>query len=191
MESGTFNPNHLLVTSLHLPWEHGQADRFQHEWFRKVAGRDVLTYIMTDVLLTGNTCIMFMLRKLAVPPSAPYSPVSTDADLPASPVALRAARRFLQVAETAMSKYPSPHIMCVIFGTYQGYVACACVASTVMRGEGDGGVEDVELLEGVTAAAAGISREEAGFEPLVVALREICVGLRKRLGARGRAFENV
>ena len=125
-----------------------------------------------------------MLRKLAVPPSTSYTPVSTDADLPTSPVALRACRRFLQVAETAMSKYPSPHFMCVVFGTYQGYVACACVASAVLRGEADGGAGDVELLERVTAAATGISREEAGFEPLTMALREICVGLRRRLGAR-------
>lgn len=140
---------------------------------------------MSDVLLTGYTCIIFMLRKLAVSPLAPYTPVSTDADLPASPVALRAARRVLQVVDTAVSKYPSPDFMCIVFGTYQGYVACACVASAVMRGEVGSGVEDVELLERVTAAAASISKEEAGFEPLIMALREICVELWKRLDARG------
>lgn len=135
---------------------------------------------MADVLLTGYTCIIFMLRKLAVPPSAPYTPVSTDPDLPSSPVALRAARRFLQVAETAMGRPPSPHFMSIVFGTYQGYVACACVATTVLRGD-TGGEDDMELLERVTAAAEEISREEAGFEPLTGTMREICVELRKRL----------
>lgn len=146
---------------------------------------------MSDILLTGYTCIIFMLRKLVVPPSAPYTPVSTDADLPTSPVAIRAARRILEVVEEAISTCPCPDTMCVVFGTYQGYVACACVASAVMRGEGGEGVEDVELLERVTAAAAPISKEEAGFEPLIIALREICVQLRKRLDERGCELRNV
>ena len=146
---------------------------------------------MSDVLLTGYTCIIFMLRKLAVTPSAPYTPVSTDADLPTSPVAIRAARRILQVVETAVRKFQSPDFMCVVFGTYQGYVACACLASAVMRGEVGSGVEDVELLERVTAAAAPVSKDEAAFEPLIMALREICVELRKRLDERGCELRSV
>lgn len=167
------------------------TDGLQHDWFQKVAGCDALTHIMSDVLLTGNICIIFMLRKIKVPPSAPYAPVTADVDLPSSPVALRAARRFLQVIETTMNKYPSPHFICVVFGTYQGYVACSCVASALLRGEADGSAGDVELLERVTAAVEGISREEAGFEPLTAALREICVELRKRLDARGHGLGSV
>lgn len=148
------------------------------------------TWMVAEVALNGYTCIIFMLRKMATLDSSSPQPISTDADVPDSPIALEAARHLVDIVAGLLARYPTPSTLASTFGAYRAYVPFAYVVSHILRcPEGGGGghdvgayAADVESLERTARCVAEISGTERDFVPLARALQCLTSEVRKKAG---------
>ncbi|TDZ35871.1 hypothetical protein CTRI78_v011418 [Colletotrichum trifolii] len=143
-------------------------------------------WVMGDVALTGYTYVIFMLRKLSVLGADSPRPVSSDADVPASPLAVEASRNLLHIVHLLMAKNPYPESMCVLFGMFRLYVSYACLLNNVLRDpDVRSRAADVALIERVTEGMVTSARAERDFVPLIRAIRSLGVEVRKRFNEAG------
>ncbi|KAF6821986.1 fungal specific transcription factor [Colletotrichum musicola] len=152
------------------------------EWVRKTIAADnkAEAWMMSDLAMSGYTYVIFMYRKLSVLRSSSPRPVTSDADVPDSPLAVDASRRLLATVLAVLARNPFPETISVLFGMYRLYVAYACLVGSVMRGTGV--PEDVPLLERVGEAMALASRGERDFVPLVRAIQSLVVEVKRKAG---------
>ncbi|KAK6207949.1 fungal specific transcription factor [Colletotrichum tabaci] len=154
------------------------------DWIQRAfaSGARVDSWVLGDVALTGYTYIIFMLRKLAVLRSSSPRPVSCDADVPDSPLAVDAARGILRLMSSAMEHNPYPESMCVLMGMYRAYVPCACLFASVLRSaDVRERAEDVGLLETLVESMERASRGEREFAPLLKAVRSLGMEVKRRM----------
>lgn len=155
----------------------------QDDWVRKFTANDTSSWILADVALTGYTCIIFMLRTIAgLSDSSTTKPVSSDIDIPKSPLVLTAARRILGFIDIVLARFPSPQTLSLIFGAYQAYVPYACLVSSVL-GAPDMRLcsNDVALLLRVGESITITSQKERDFVPLSRAVQSLNMEIRKRM----------
>jgi hypothetical protein len=126
-----------------------------------------------------------MLRKLATLDSSSPQPISTDADVPDSPIALDASRHLVDIVAGLLTRSPNPSTLASTFGAYRAYVPFAYVVSHILRcpeGEVGAYAADVESLERTARCVAEISKTERHFVPLARALQCLASEVRKKAG---------
>lgn len=128
--------------------------------------------MVSEVALNGYTTIIFMLRKMATLDSNSPQPITTDTDVPDSPMALDAARHLVDIVGWLLAKYPNPSTLSATFGAFRAYVPFAYLASHILRSP-DAGVyaADIEALELGGRCVAEISQMERDFVPLARAIQ--------------------
>lgn len=138
-------------------------------------------FIVLDTLLTGYTCIIFMLHNVDVLESRSRQLMERDADLPDSPLALEAAREIVKIFTQAISLYPGPEIMSTLFGVFGANIPTACLYSTVLSSADVGAHRaDVQLLEQLSGFVSTVARTEREHQPLVRALETLNTAIQRR-----------
>ena len=183
-------PRNTPVSAHDLPAKWELTEKIlQTERFKHADANEPDAWMVAEVALNGYTCIIFMLRKMATLDSSSPQPISTDADVPDSPIALEAARHLVDIVAGLLTRYPTPSTLASTFGAYRAYVPFAHVVSHILRcPEGaDVGAyaADVESLERAGRCVAEISRTERDFVPLARALQSLNSEVRKKAGCGG------
>ncbi|KAK1660079.1 hypothetical protein BDP55DRAFT_677692 [Colletotrichum godetiae] len=160
-------------------------DEYQIEdWIQRTVatGAKADGWLLGDVAMTGYTYIIFILRKLAVLTSNSPRPVSCDADIPDSPLAVEASRGMLRVVRAILVHNPYPETMCVILGIYRAYVSYACLLNHVLRAvDVRSHYDDIELLEEIGEVMLKGSRDDRDFVPLLRAIQSLGIEVKRRL----------
>ncbi|KZL67501.1 fungal specific transcription factor [Colletotrichum incanum] len=154
------------------------------DWTQRsfLTGSKAESWLLGDVAMTGYTYIIFMLRKLAVLSSNSPRPVSCDADVPDSPLAVDASRGILRVICVAIEQNSYPETMCVLLGIYRVYVSYACLLNNILRSSDVRAyAADIELLERVGDAMRKASRGERDFVPLLKAIKSFSMEVKRRM----------
>ncbi|KAJ0302807.1 hypothetical protein COL516b_006844 [Colletotrichum fioriniae] len=139
-------------------------------------------WLLGDVAMTGYTYIIFILRKLAVLSSNSPRPVSCDADIPDSPLAVEASRGMLRIVRAILVHNPYPETMCVLLGIYRAYVSYACLLNHILRAvDVRSHHDDIELLEEVGEVMLKGSRDDRDFMPLLRAIQSLGMEVKRRL----------
>ncbi|KAK7453122.1 hypothetical protein Landi51_04117 [Colletotrichum acutatum] len=139
-------------------------------------------WLLGDVAMTGYTYIIFILRKLAVLSSNSPRPVSCDADIPDSPLAVEASRGMLRIVRAILVHNPYPETMCVLLGIYRAYVSYACLLNHILRAvDVRSHYDDIELLEEVGEVMLKGSRDDRDFIPLLRAIQSLGMEVKRRL----------
>ncbi|KPM44456.1 hypothetical protein AK830_g2139 [Neonectria ditissima] len=150
------------------------------EWLQKAQDNDVDSWMLIDVTLTGYTTIIFMLRKCNILESSSPSPVSSDQDVPRSPLAVSASRHILSIIYRLLVRVPSSETVSILVGFFQVFIPYACLASNIVRSPNPSALaSDLELLERIGENISVLSRKERDFTPLARALRGINGEIRK------------
>ncbi|KAF7553332.1 hypothetical protein G7Z17_g3685 [Cylindrodendrum hubeiense] len=152
------------------------------EWIKRADDNDIHWWMLVDIALTGYTSIIFMLRKYNILESSSPSPVSSDHDVPRSPLAIRASRRILDIIYRLLVKVPHSETMSLMVGFFQAFIPYAYLASNIVHSPNPGAlVSDLVLLESITEKIAVIAQDERDFTPLVRTLQNVnseCGGIR-------------
>ncbi|KAK1701652.1 hypothetical protein BDP67DRAFT_22684 [Colletotrichum lupini] len=139
-------------------------------------------WLLGDVAMTGYTYIIFILRKLAVLNSNSPRPVSCDADIPDSPLAVEASRGMLRIVRAILVHNPYPETMCVLLGIYRAYVSYACLLNHILRAvDVRSHYDDIELLEEIGEVMLKGSRDDRDFMPLLRAIQSLGMEVKRRL----------
>ncbi|KAG7038296.1 fungal specific transcription factor [Colletotrichum scovillei] len=139
-------------------------------------------WLLGDVAMTGYTYIIFILRKLAVLSSNSPRPVSCDADIPDSPLAVEASRGMLRIVRAILVHNPYPETMCVLLGIYRAYVSYACLLNHILRAvDVRSHYDDIELLEEIGEVMLKGSRDDRDFMPLLRAIQSLGMEVKRRL----------
>ncbi|GKT46796.1 uncharacterized protein ColSpa_06977 [Colletotrichum spaethianum] len=154
------------------------------EWIERtfLIGSKADSWLLGDVAMTGYTYVIFMLRKLAVLSSNSPRPVSCDADIPESPLAVDASRGLLKIVCMTIAQNPYPETMCVLLGMYRVYVSYACLLNSILRSpDVHAHAADIGLLERVNDAVRKASRDEKDFRPLLKAVQSLSMEVKRKL----------
>lgn len=139
-------------------------------------------YTVLDALLTGYTCVIFMLHKLDVLDSASHHLMEKDADLPGSPLALNAAREIVKTLTQLISLHPYPETISTFIGAFESYIAIAYLYRKVLNAHDIGAEQtDIESLERFSSYVTTVSQETSEFQPLVRALNTLTTEIKKRV----------
>ncbi|KAK7421174.1 hypothetical protein QQX98_002303 [Neonectria punicea] len=150
------------------------------EWLQKAQDNDIHSWMLTDVVMTGYTAIIFMLRKYNILESSSPSPVSSDQDVPSSPFAVRASRHILIIIDRLLVNFAISETVSIIVGFFQAFIPYACLASNIVRSSNPGSlVSDMELLDRISESITNLSHKERDFMPLARALQGVNRELRK------------
>lgn len=146
------------------------------------------TWLLEDIALNGYTCVIFMIRKMAALHSHSPEPVATDADIPASPLALKAARVIVGIVASLMDRYPVSATVSGTFGIYRAYISFAYVARHLLRVPDIGPhAADVEHLALVEDALSRIVRTDKDFMPLARAVQALNAEVARKKGGERSA----
>ena len=144
--------------------------------------------------------------------SSSPQPITSDGDVPDSPIALDAARHLVDIMGWLLAKYPDPSTLASTFGAYRAYVPFAYLVSHILRSldDAEGGANakamanadaeadadadaglnaaaeayraDVESLERAGRCVSSIAKSERDFVPLARAIESLNAEVRTRLG---------
>jgi hypothetical protein len=143
------------------------------------------TLVVTDIALNFFTCIIFMLRKMAALDTNSPQPISTDADVPDSPIALDAARNIVDIVGWLLTKYPNSSTLSSTFGVYRAYISFAYLVSHILRTADPGPyAADMDSLSKISRCVSDIAACERDFVPLATALQGLNEELKKTTGGR-------
>ncbi|WZH41896.1 Zn2-C6 fungal-type domain-containing protein [Fusarium acuminatum] len=171
-------------------WEVIQIDLFYRlilntppiEWIEAAQDNEQDIWVVSDVILTGYTSIIYMFRKMALLDSNSPRPPTTDLDIPDSPIVEDAARRLIATLNRLLVLYPYGVTMTGLFGAYRCFVAFAYLANTILRAEDPRRyMADVEALERLSNQSTFLCRGNRDVMPLVKAMQSITEEIRKKL----------
>lgn len=162
---------------------HGSlTDTSQEDWIQQAEDNDSSFdwWMLIDVWLTGNTAIIFMLRKLTILESSSPKPIVADTDIPQSPLALEASRSFLRMMLRLLARCPVLETMSIMVGYFQAFVPYGCLAGHLVRSRRPGLlVGDLELLESIAERISVMASEERDFSPLARAVQGLNAEMRR------------
>lgn len=132
-----------------------------------------------------------MLRKLAVLSSNSPRPMSCDADIPDSPLAIDASRSLLRVVNLLTTDNSYPESIFLLFGMYRAYIAYACLLNSIFRAaDARSHSDDIDLLENLAATMLKVSKVEKDFVPLSKALQSLCMETKRKVN-KASAMEGL
>ncbi|KAG8667529.1 hypothetical protein FPOAC2_12697 [Fusarium poae] len=152
------------------------------EWLEDAHDNEQDIWVVTDVILTGYTCIIYMFRKMALLNSNSPRPPTTDLDIPDSPIVEDAARRLIAALNRLLEIFPYGVTMTALFGAYRCHVAFAYLANTILRAQ-DPRVymADIQALEQLSDKCTELCRGNRDIVPLLKAMQNITEEIRKKL----------
>lgn len=176
------------IVGLSLSLSHIPADILQDQWLQDIVNDAVSAWHLGNLLLTGYTCILFMLRKANLPETSERRTPSLDNDdmIPRSDLSMRAARRILQVlCHMADSGVPAPELLSCTLGVQRLHVPIAHFARGLMEvGVGPGARDDVLLFGRAIQCVEDACERAVDFVPLLRTLRTINVEIEKQVALR-------
>lgn len=123
-----------------------------------------------------------MLRKMATLDSNSPQPITTDTDIPDSPIALDAARHVVDIVGWLLARYPTSSTLSLTFGAYRAYVPFAYLVSHILKSSDSAKyAADIESLDRAARAVEEISKHERDFKPLASAMEALNEEVRKKL----------
>lgn len=123
-----------------------------------------------------------MLRKMATLDSNSPQPITTDTDIPDSPIALHAARHVVDIVGWLLARYPNSSTLSSTFGAYRAYVPFAYLVSHILKSPDSAKYAgDIESLERAARSVEEISKNERDFKPLARAMQALNEEVRKKL----------
>ncbi|KAF4120682.1 Fungal specific transcription factor domain [Geosmithia morbida] len=159
----------------------GQIRALYDEWqpLQLITNSDITTmdrWMVVDVTLRGYTCIIFMLRKMAIPDSSPST---------ATPLALDVARQVLGIVSRLVGQYPFPATLGATFGPFRAYVPFAYVIGHLLSCPDIGAYRaDVEALAKATWGIRRVASRDGGFLPLAKAMEGLNADVQRRFKSR-------
>lgn len=124
-----------------------------------------------------------MLRKMATLDTNSPQPITTDTDIPDSPIALDAARNIVDITGWLLAKYPAPATVSSTFGAYRAYVPFAYLFSHILRAPDVSMYHaDIESLEKAGRYVDQIAQVETDLSPLARAMQSLNGEVRKKMG---------
>lgn len=142
------------------------------------------TWIVADIALSGHTCIIFMLYKMAALDSSSPCPIATDSDVPDSAIAFDAASYIVEIVGWLLEKYPNSATMSNTFGAYRAYVPFAYLVTRILRASDVNAYrKDVENLDRAGRIVTEIALVERDFVPLARAIASLNYEVRKKVAA--------
>ncbi|KAH7155771.1 hypothetical protein B0J13DRAFT_546336 [Dactylonectria estremocensis] len=152
-----------------------------NEWMDNAPDQEADLWEVADVLLTGYTAIIYMFRKMAVLDSNSPEPVTTELDIPESPVVTHAARSTIKIMCRLMFKVPYVETLVTLFGAYRSYVAYSYLANTLLRASDlRQHMVDVKALEQLGNQAELLAKGQSDIFPLVRAMQNLNAEVRRR-----------
>lgn len=156
---------------------------------QRLVDNQIELWILLELVLTGYTCIIFMLRKAALlEPNSPLPTAPSDrSNNPRTDYASRASRRILNIAYNMFQvwKFPVSETVSYVLGAYRADIAYAHLASeAISSAPPTQAAEDLRLLERVALAIGEAAQEEYDFYPLVRTMERINAEIAGKL--RGR-----
>ncbi|KAH7006816.1 hypothetical protein EDB80DRAFT_880338 [Ilyonectria destructans] len=122
--------------------------RLYEEWLQKSQDNDIDSWILVDVTLTRYTTIMFMVRKCNLLESSSPISVSSDRDVPHSPLAVNASRNILNIINRLPVRVPSSETLSIIVSFFRAFIPNSFLASNIMRSSNPSALRpDLEFLE--------------------------------------------
>lgn len=153
----------------------------QNEWLANAPDQEADLWEVADVLLTGYTAIIYMFRKMAVLDSSSPEPVTTELDIPESPVVTDAARSIIDVLCQILVKIPYVESMVTLFGAYRSYIAFSYLTNTLLRAPDiRQHMADVKSLERLGDQAELLAKGQSDIFPLVRAMQNLNAEIRSR-----------
>ena len=138
-------------------------------------------WILSGLILTGYTCILYMLRKATLLNS--NSPNPAVGSIPRTDLALRASRRLLKLTYQMLHvwKFPAIEAISYILGAYRAHIAYATVATNALEApHAEYVAADLELLDGVASTIENVASGEKDFAPLARAMRMLNADIRSK-----------
>ncbi|KAH7001282.1 hypothetical protein EDB80DRAFT_721918 [Ilyonectria destructans] len=152
-----------------------------NEWLANAPDQEADLWEVADVLLTGYTAIIYMFRKMAVLDSSSPEPVTTELDIPESPVVTDAARSIIDVLCQILVKIPYVESMVTLFGAYRSYIAFSYLTNTLLRAPDiRQHMADVKSLERLGDQAELLAKGQSDIFPLVRAMQNLNAEIRSR-----------
>ncbi|KAJ6440946.1 fungal specific transcription factor [Purpureocillium lavendulum] len=152
-----------------------------HDFSTLTSDKEEDTWVVADCLITGYTCIIFMLRKIDVLGTDSPTIVGKDSDLPTHPLVIVAARHIIRLANHILATYSNPETMSAVLGAYGAYIPAACLYHEVLHAE-DVRVytQDIESLEHFSSLVCSISRGRRELYPFVRAMNTLDADVKKK-----------
>ncbi|KEY67848.1 hypothetical protein S7711_04985 [Stachybotrys chartarum IBT 7711] len=152
-------------------------------WVSESTSTGCLMFVAAAAALTGYTSIIFMLRKITRLDSNSPRPISSDADVPDSPLALQASRHIIYLFGLLAKQYPWTGTMSAVFGAFQGNIAYGYLVKSILS---DSDIasrrDDIELLRRVSDCIREIASREKMFVPLTRAMNTLNEEIRRKGG---------
>ncbi|GJN71554.1 fungal specific transcription factor [Purpureocillium lilacinum] len=162
------------IEQLYVDWQ-------AHDFSTLTSEKEEDTWVVADCLITGYTCIIFMLRKIDVLGTDSPILVARDADLPTHPLVLVAARHIIRVANHILAIYSNPETMSAVLGAYGAYIPAACLYREVLRAEdARAHAHDMEVLDRFSSLVCSISRGRRELYPFVRAMNTLNADVKKK-----------
>ncbi|UNI17408.1 hypothetical protein JDV02_003750 [Purpureocillium takamizusanense] len=182
------------IEQLYVDWQ-------AHDFSTSTSEKEDDTWVVADCLITGYTCIIFMLRKVDVlGTDSTTTTIGRDADLPSHPVVLVAARHIIRVANHILATYSNPETLSAVLGAYGAYIPAACLYREVLRAELDAPssssrahnhrhhhhdhhhdhAHDMEALDRFSSLVCSISRGRRELYPIVRAMNTLNADVKKK-----------
>ncbi|KAK1144149.1 hypothetical protein N8T08_005811 [Aspergillus melleus] len=199
-ESESLNNRSDLLTAIN-PLYDDVEDIFEQwkidEWLESCRGGDINGWILGELVLSGYTSILFMLRKASsVPEMTDRRSMLSENNgmIPRSDLSMRTSRRILKLVHHMIYilKLPGPEAMSLILGNYRAYIAHAHLASGLMQEPTAPTTEDdLLLLWDVAKCIEGLAREVNEFVPLARAFMMVNDEVRRRVQGNHEAIERL
>ncbi|KPM45837.1 hypothetical protein AK830_g681 [Neonectria ditissima] len=152
-----------------------------NEWMANAPNREAEVWEVVDVLLTGYTAIIYMFRKMAVLDSSSPKPVTTELDIPESPVVTETARSIIDLLGQVLVMVPYVETMVTLFGAYRCHVAFSYLANSLLRAPDiRQRMADIESLERLGDQAELLAKGQSDILPLVRAMQNLNAEIRRR-----------
>ncbi|KAM5376810.1 hypothetical protein ACJZ2D_005297 [Fusarium nematophilum] len=152
--------------------EHLFRDWQLEDWLQQSRDNDIHCWMIIDVLMTGYTCVLFMLRRFSALDSSSPPPLHSGSHFRASTLAINASRKILDIIDHLLAKFPITETMSMMVGLFQAFIPYGYVANNILRSSSPGVLSpDLELLERVAGRIIVLSQEEADLKPLARALQ--------------------
>lgn len=157
-------------------------DTLQDDWIASASSREEDTWVITDAVLTGLICLIFMLRKVDIVDSNLPLQLCKDLDVPTSPLVLDASRHFIRLINHVLSNSPYVETVSALLGAYGAYTPAACMYYHVLHAP-DIRVHmaDIQSLERLADRVSAIAGSQREFYPFLRALETLNSEVRKRV----------
>ena len=139
-------------------------------------------WLLEDAALNGYTCVIYMIRKMSALDSHSPEPITTDSDIPNSPLALKAARIIVGIIAGLVDRYPVSATVSGTFGIYRAYVSIAYVVRCLLNAPDLTPYDvDIERMILIEDALGRIVRTDKDFMPLARAVQGLNMEVTRKM----------